>query len=402
MNYMYCLLFISFLSFIQCKNEEEYVNTAITKIEFIPSKVHDINIEQIFDSIRFLPLKYESDFVATRPEEITLYHNKLFYLTSKSGDQSSLFMFNNQTGQLIDKIISNPEGQDPVHFIRYFDALNDTVFLLNNDHLSKFTIIDNERFNRVLPDINLTEWYTHIVVNQEGYICFNQSHPYALYFRNHDGVLRSEKMSFLNKYPTFQPDNFQHFRRLNDNTIAFHFRYNPNIYRIKEEKRVETLLQFDFNEFIIDSSTLNTMATGSMSNFSEMKDKFCNKNGMFCSFYRFFELGTYYYISFKVNNSYYIVFTDKRSGKSKIFNGQVDDITDFRFLGYFNKTLDFITNYENALIAVLDSEYLSEIIETDNPISSPIINNFENVKHQINNLSNPVIVFFYLKKNLNI
>ena len=84
MNYMYCLLFISFLSFIQCKNEEEYVNTAITKIEFIPSKVHDINIEQIFDSIRFLPLKYESDFVATRPEEITLYHNKLFYLTSKS------------------------------------------------------------------------------------------------------------------------------------------------------------------------------------------------------------------------------------------------------------------------------------------------------------------------------
>ena len=139
-----------------------------------------------------------------------------------------------------------------------------------------------------------------------------------------------------------------------------------------------------------------------MSNFLEMKNKLCNKNGMFCSFYRFFDLDNYYYISFKVNNSYYIVFTDKRSGKSKIFNGQVDDITDFRFLGYFNKTLDFITNYENALIAVLDSEYLSEIIKTDNLISSPINNNFEKVKHQINNLSNPVIVFFYLKKNLNI
>lgn len=406
---IYVLIIGLIIIYIQCSDKQnELVNRNIESdgqfenIEIDISKAKEIFLEEIFDSISFVPLDRTDKFIRSDPDLLRIYKNKLFYLDVKSNRESAISVFDKRSGKNLYVIESQFDVPNAIESIRCFDILQDTLYVLNKEKLSVFQIGSDNMAVRALPDIELGEWYTHFAVTRKGFVCFNQMLPYALYFKDRKGVNVSTELPFLNNYPTFQADNFPHFfRSTTSNDLAFFFRFNPEIYRIPFiDNVVDSFLKFDFGPYEIEKSKLTEMTAMDVNDYLNVKNTYCNTDGMFCSFSQFFICEDYYFASFKVAGIFYICLIEKKTGRHRLFKGQIDDISKYWFLNSTNRTLSIKGVDGNNLIYVLDAEYVAEIAKNYKPYDADILSNWNVIKSKITSTSNPIVVYFQLSSKL--
>lgn len=349
-------------------------------------KSNSLFITKLFSEINFVALESKNNNLGIIPDRVKIVNDQIFYLYN--GGSTSILTIHTLDGKLVNEVIRNTEDIYPIYSISDFGVYQDTLFILNSEKIARFSI---SNWNRIIPDLNMPEYYSAMEIKFGSLYCFSQILSPCVKNISLEGFINSEYIS-MDSIPMVKPDRFPHFTNTFDNEkLYFYHRYQPNVYEISPDN-VLLKYKFQLGEYNLSSDDKFKIINGGKDQ-NKISNMFCNDLGMFCSFYSLNDFKNLLIFSFKVNKTSYYTWFNKNTNKSITYN-KVQNDSGFPFLTNPFNAIEIVGSYNDKIIFLIEPDQ----INIENKISPNIKSNWNLVKDSIDSNSGPILAFLTLRE----
>lgn len=392
------IYFALLLSFFSSCDKESKSKNKITNYTIDLNDNTKWDLLEHIDSIAFIPLQSEEIFYPI-PGRIRYNDKYIGYLIQEDPSNTELIIFDWE-GNHINNFTTIYDSKDGLSTINDFALYRDTVYILNDDKISKYNIYDSKSpHNYYLDDI-----YTSFTRTIDGFILYNSTSPFLYQQITESGTRIADYISTA-LIPDNYTDYFNHFSNIYDSNDKFLFsNLSSQLYKLDwDQNKVVKDHYINIQDVIIDNETLTNLRMQGKEGSHKLENIILSGEHFF-KYDNIMDLKEYRLYITKLHGKIYYFILNKINNSINTFSG-VKNNTGFFFLhnsaGYLPIYGSVNMQHNDYILLLINSEDIHHYKDYLQDMKIGVKSNWEQMKNKVTDSYNPIMVLLKLKKFTN-